>query len=308
MMNSLIENNHIDEMRCGSNFSYILRDNSTFLPTEYKVLQSQIDSCFVKCMKMIHNGKIQLYYLTKSLKSFATMISSLDDESLLTIVANLILNIIEVKHNGFLSCQNIDISFEHIFVDPNTYKVSLLYVPISKRIYEDDLSFENELRTGLIELISRFSSLSSPKIEQLAVDLSDAKLSFEDLYSRIKAGKRSDVKTTDPDEHDSTESAKLLRMVAVNTPVRVEITVTKDEFVIGKRPDCDGVIGFNKTISRIHCKINKKDNQYTVTDLRSANGTYVNTARLKPYHPHPIEDGDIIRLANSDFQVNIGLE
>ena len=39
-MNVLAENNYIKEMECGSNFSYILSDNSTFLSTEYKVLQS----------------------------------------------------------------------------------------------------------------------------------------------------------------------------------------------------------------------------------------------------------------------------
>ena len=31
-MNTLIENNYISEMECGSNFAYILSENSTFLP------------------------------------------------------------------------------------------------------------------------------------------------------------------------------------------------------------------------------------------------------------------------------------
>lgn len=73
------------------------------------------NSCFVKCMKMMYNGKVQLYYLTKGLKSFSSMISSMDSENFLTIVANILSDIIDVKHNGFLSCQNIDIAFEHIF-------------------------------------------------------------------------------------------------------------------------------------------------------------------------------------------------
>ena len=66
-MNVLIENNYIKEMECGSNFAYILSDNNSFLSTEYKVLQSQAKSCFVKCMKMMYNGKIQLYYLANEL-------------------------------------------------------------------------------------------------------------------------------------------------------------------------------------------------------------------------------------------------
>lgn len=308
-MNTLIEKN-IKEMECGSNFSYILSDNSTFLSTEYKVLQSQANSCFVKCMKMVYNGKVQLYYLTKGLRSFASMIPSLDADNFLTIVANLLSDIIDVKHNGFLSCQNIDISFERIYVDPTTHKVSLVYVPLSKRIYDDNLSFENEIRTGLVKLISGVSTLSTPKTMQFSADLSNGTLSIEDLFARIKGGKstgggQSHIGQTDVG--GGRAGFGLLRIIAMNAPTRIEIAVTKDEFVIGKKAElCDGVIDFNKMISRSHCRINKRGSQYTITDLQSANGTYVNKVKLQPNQPHPIKNGDVIRLANSDFQVSIG--
>lgn len=307
-MNALIENNYIKEMECGSNFSYVLSDNSTFLSTEYKVLQSQANSCFVRCMKMMYNGHVQLYYLTKGLKSFASMIPSLDAESFLTIVSNLLSDIIDVKHNGFLSCQNIDIAFERIYVDPTTYKVSLVYLPLSKRIYDDNASFENEIRTGLVKLISGVSTLSSPKTMQFSADLSNGTLSIEDLFARVKGGKVSGggQPRVEPIDNGEKASSGLLRIIAMNAPTRVEIAVTKDSFVIGKKAElCDGVIDFNKMVSRSHCRINKVGSQYTITDLQSANGTFVNKVKLQPNQPHPIKNGDVIRLANSDFQVSI---
>lgn len=303
-MNALIEKNYIKEMECGSNFSYILSDNSTFLSTEYKVLQSQANSCFVKCMKMMYNGHVQLYYLTKGLKSFATMIPTLEPESFMTIVANLLSDIIDVKHNGFLSCQNIDIAFERIYVDPATLKVCLVYLPLSKRIYDDNSTFENEIRTGLVKLISGVSTLSSSKTMQLSADLSNGTLSMEDLHARIKGGKIIDRDRED-NRQDNTGSG-LLRIIAMNAPTRVVFVINKDEFVIGKKAElCDGVIDFNKMISRSHCKITKRGGQYMVTDLQSANGTYVNKVKLQPNQPTPIKNGDVIRLANSDFQVSI---
>lgn len=309
-MNALIENNFIREMECGSNFSYILSDNSAFLSTEYKVLQSQANSCFVKCMKMMYNGNVQLYYLTKGLKTFASLIPTLDSESFLTIVSNLLSDIIDVKHNGFLSCQNIDIDFSRIYVDPTTYKVSLVYLPLSKRIYDDNSSFENEIRTGLVKLIAGASTLSSPQSMQFSADLSNGTLKIEDLLTRTKNGKamsggQSHVGQTDIGEGKT--SSGLLRIIAMNAPTRVEIPVTKDSFVIGKKPElCDGVVDFNKMISRSHCKITKVGSQYMITDLQSANGTFVNKIKLQPNQPHPINNGDVIRLANSDFQVSIG--
>lgn len=309
-MNILIDNNYIKEMECGSNFAYILGDNNAFLSTEYKVLQSQASSCFVKCMKMAYNGSVQLYYLTKGLKSFASMIPTLDADSFLTIVSNLLSDIIEVKHNGFLSCQNIDISFERIYVDPATHKVSLVYLPLSLHIYDDNSSFENEIRTGLIKLISGVSTLSTSKTMQFSADLSNGTLSVENLYARIKGGRNTNSGQSHIDQTDVSErrqSSGLFRIIAMNAPTRIEITVTKDSFIIGKKAElCDGVIDFNKMISRSHCRINRKGNQYTITDLQSANGTYVNKIRLQPNQPHPINNGDIIRLANSDFQVSIG--
>lgn len=309
-MNILIDNNYIKEMECGSNFAYILGDNNAFLSTEYKVLQSQASSCFVKCMKMTYNGSVQLYYLTKGLKSFASMIPTLDADSFLTIVSNLLSDIIEVKHNGFLSCQNIDISFERIYVDPATHKVSLVYLPLSLHIYDDNSSFENEIRTGLIKLISGVSTLSTSKTMQFSADLSNGTLSVENLYARIKGGRNTNSGQSHIDQTDVSERKQrsgLLRIIAMNAPTRIEITVTKDSFIIGKKAElCDGVIDFNKMISRSHCRINRKGNQYTITDLQSANGTYVNKIRLQPNQPHPINNGDIIRLANSDFQVSIG--
>lgn len=306
-MSLLSEKSFITQMYCGSNFAYILNDNGIFLTTEYKVLHSQENSCFVKCMKMMHNGKIQLYYLTQDLKSFASIVSSLDTDSFLIIVANLFSNIIEVKHNGFLSCQNIDVSLEHIFVDPYTYKVSLVYLPTSQRIYEDNSSFENNIRTDLIKLISEIPTLSSPKTLQLSSDLSNGMLTFEDLYNRVKGIKNSKLVVEKKlVNNEMSGKTGAMRIVTMNAPTRIELTVTKDDFVIGKKAElCDGVISFNKMISRSHCRISKQGNKYTVTDLQSANGTYVNRVRLQPNQPHVIYNGDVIRLANSDFQVII---
>ena len=304
-MNSLIENGYIKELECGTNFSYILENSSTFLSTEYKVLQSRSDSCFVKCMKMMYNGKFQLYYLTKGLKSFASMIPSLDPESLMIIVFNMFSDIIDVKNNGFLSCQNIDIAFEHIYVDPSTYKVFLVYLPLSYHIYDEYSSFENEIRTGLIKLISEITTLSSAKTIQLSADLSNGIYGIEDICSHIKG--KTIPREKKVDTPSDTGKSGSLHIVAMNAPMHFEIKVAKDNFVIGKKADtCDGVIGFNKMISRSHCKINQSGNQFTVNDLQSANGTYVNKVRLQPNQPFPIKDGDIIRLANSDFQVRIG--
>lgn len=301
-MNQLLENNLAIQNDLGANFSYILRESDMFLPTEYKVLQSQASQNFVRCMKMLYNGEIQLLYLTDNLKAFSSMLPTLDPESFWKICANLISGIIDVKQNGFLSCQNIDVSFDKIFINPTNYKVSLVYVPVSSRLYEDYTAFENEVRSGLVKLITGISAISSPKTMQLAADLANGMLTMEGLNTKIKEGKSFVEK---PPVWETPKPVKrIMRLVALNAPANVTIEITKDHFVIGKNAAAvDGVLSFNQAISRMHCRIDKASDGYTITDLQSANGTFVNKTRLLPNQPVPIGDGDVIKLANSKFQV-----
>ena len=310
-MYNLLEQGLIQEMACETNFAYILRDSDLFLPIEYKVLRSQSNDCFVRCVKMLYNGKVQMYYLVNKYRPLSKLLPQLTTDKFMTIITNLFSNVITVKGNGFLSCQNIDITFEHVYVDISTLKVGLVYLPVSKHVHADYADFENELRTTVIKQINRYKNLRSPQTGQFAVNLSNGMLSLEDLLSQLKKGKIDEVPVTDyvppiqPDPRVEVGSGQL-KLTAMNTPNRIEIVVDKDHFTLGQKASVvDGVINFNDKISRQHCRIDRKGNEYTITDLGSSNGTYVNRVRLPERVATPIRNGDVVRLANSDFQVQI---
>lgn len=298
-MNILSEKQIITPATCGANFCYILEDNGLFLNTEYKMLQGKNNSSFVKCMKLLYNGKIELCYLTKGLKSFASMLPALDADSFLKLVGNILSNILDVQHYGFLACNKVDISFEHIFVDPTTFQVSLVYLPLSKELYSDETVFENELRTSLVKLISSMPLLSSPKNHQLSAHLSNGTYSIEDLYSWVKKGK------TDWDM-PKVQTATALYLCSMDGKNPLRLQMNKDCYVVGKNPaKVDGLVTFNKMISRVHCRLDREDGRYLITDLQSANGTYVNDVKIEPNKPCPVKNGDMVRLANSTFQIVI---
>ncbi len=301
-MNLLEEKGYLSKMICGSNFSYILEED-IFSLTEYKVLQSQNSSSFVKCMKMLYNGKEQLYYLTKDYKSLLSLVSGLDVNNFMTIIGNLFSDIVDVKNNGFLSCQKIDLSFDHLYVDPTTYKVSLVYLPLNKAAYNGETEFENELRTGLIKLIAECSFSTTVKAMKLKEDLADGMLSLEDLCGRVKAMCGSGPVPGNRERSLGGEGV-LFCLKSINAPTEVVLEMKKERLVIGKNAALvDAVISYNRAISRVHCRIDKVGNEYTITDLESANGTYVNGVKVQPKKSQKICAGDIIRLADSDFQV-----
>jgi hypothetical protein len=62
------------------------------------------------------------------------------------------------------------------------------------------------------------------------------------------------------------------------------------------RPTADDVVLTDKSISRPHAQLQMEDSGFFITDLNSANGTYVDGTPVPPKQRYPISDGAQIRL------------
>ena len=216
-----------DEFVCNSNMSYVLRDNSVFSSTGYKVLQNQKNDCFVKCCKMILNGRIQLYYITEEYIQLSKLILSIDADIFISITSDFISHIMSVKSNGFLSCKNIDLSLEHIYVDPLTNHVRLIYLPLNVDLYSDMFQFERSLRTEICKAIKMSSSLNSPQTNKLLKNLNDETVPIENLICSFGGGKEAgNIYFNKFGEQSLVKQS--MRLVAVNTPLPFELKVNRD--------------------------------------------------------------------------------
>lgn len=98
----------------------------------------------------------------------------------------------------------------------------------------------------------------------------------------------------------------LLRFQAVQAPTPLCFEIRQPEYLIGKYVAAvDGAITYNNAISRRHCKIVYQYDRYYIVDLGSSNGTFVNGQPLTPQEPQELHSGDRVRLANSDYMVQI---
>lgn len=283
----------VTEKRCGPNFAYILHDPGEFLPTEYRFLQSPNSSSFVQCMKMLYNGQVELYYLIERYKPLAALLKTLDADSFISIAANLLSAIIEVQSIGFLVCQSIELSADKIFVDPANLETHLTYLPIRTRLHPDYASFENMLRANLVAFATRELAAQSFETADFVANLADPSLNLEELVRRTG---REPVRARQGQR-------PTLRLIAPN--IR-EFYIDRDEFILGQNAYvADGIIDFNKAVSRIHCKVIRTGSGFFVEDLESANGTYVNDVQVVPGRPVQINHGDVLRLANSNFFVEL---
>ena len=90
----------------------------------------------------------------------------------------------------------------------------------------------------------------------------------------------------------------------MNTPGCIQLLINREHFTIGADPENDGVISTESLgLSRKHAVIEYEGGGYSLTDLHSTNGTYLNGEWLVPETKTPIRGGDQIRFGMAVFAV-----
>jgi hypothetical protein len=131
-------------------------------------------------------------------------------------------------------------------------------------------------------------------------------------FLKHDAGFHDTVKLNDPDskmnrsDYFGPNSTLVLLLTATNQSFKIRPQNFKHEIVVGRgdgatmRPDIDlsehG--GSDQGVSRLHMSIsfNPKMNTLAVSDMRSANGTFINGQRLYPQEVRVLRHGDELRL------------
>lgn len=87
-----------------------------------------------------------------------------------------------------------------------------------------------------------------------------------------------------------------------------EIVIGSEPVQIGREsptPAIAAALAQFDVVSRHHAQIGVRDDRTWLTDVGSANGTYLNGRRLDPRTPVPVTAGDVVRLGSS-VQLELG--
>lgn len=94
------------------------------------------------------------------------------------------------------------------------------------------------------------------------------------------------------------------KLVGINHQDGESFSVSKIPFTIGKsQTDSDAWLK-DRTVSQLQARIYQTfdpEPQYLLEDLNSLNGTYLNDDRLPAYTKTPINEGDVLRFADTEF-------
>ena len=325
------------------NIGYILNDNSLFQEYQYKALLNNSGEGFVSCKKIMLNGHVKLVYNLSSLKPLQSVLSTLTPEEFLKILSELIDIIRFTQLNGYLMAGNlaVDKLFLNdemsVFVvylplsrSGGTAGLSVLEEKLNQIInnaYAAHANLTNiktvkirSLLKGTLSLdalqdavISHLSDITAPSPE---MDVPGGETGyggtgepaafgkkiisgFSGAVKKIADVRNQYIKKVSPD------SVSRVTLRGINTPGELEFLISQKEFIIGKnRQSVDGLIDFSKYVSKMHCRIAVEEDTCYITDLNSANGTFINGVRLKKDEKRTLSNGDKVTLADITLQVH----
>ncbi len=284
---------------------YSLSKQEDFSKIEHKVLMSQKDQGFLECSIVTCNGKLQLVYDVSGYKPLSIMATRLSSEEFYQIVSELYKMAEFINSNGFMKNDHVVISLDKIYVDHQTKKVYLIYLPVNIVPGEKGETIEASIKKIILHIILNHNSLYDNSIQELYDDIKSKELSLEIINLKIQNGEyyKTD-KVVDNSKNMFNHHQKRMTLISNNSPESIIIRIDNDDYLIGKKVSEDkGLIRNYPTISREHCRITYLDGQYYITDLNSANGTYINEKRIPSNTTYPINIKDKLRLANLIFDI-----
>lgn len=159
-----------------------------------------------------------------------------------------------------------------------------------------------EIRQGDLENAAhkRDISSNSMRLEGFAPSSTSIRMNEEDT-TVLGVSTVSSINTTDL----MTKVAMSKTLELVQSGSNRRIVVDKNDYVIGKSMQKADFVLENPAVSREHVRIVTRENRFYVIDLKSLNGTRLNSTRLNTNTEYELKDGDEISISNEQFIVVI---
>lgn len=301
-MDSILDFYNITEYVDGFNTSFLLNDNNNFSITDYKVLRGQIRGGLARCEKVLFNGRIKLLYLTDGCTALENLLLRMDERLFVSVLTDILKVFIDIKENGFLESQRLLVTPEYIFVDENTMKVRMIYLPVDIRMSHSFTQLY-QLRPVIIRLLHAGTRFSAGFLQRITMLFSDEQFSLNEIYNELLSQCNHSGALV-PETSQGKNGGKVLTMLSMNEPVLIKFCIDKRDFSIGRDAGhVDGAIMGNPVVGRKHCHVLYRDGDYYIEDDSSKNGTFLNGVKLEKGAPKKIPENACIRIANISFEV-----
>lgn len=230
---------------------------------------------------------------------------NLTEQDIIDLLYTMVYMVQKVEENGLLRKECLWYHYEHIYYDMQENRPKFIVFPVCGEIqYGSTGNWKARFEKVVKQIIKRLSEKKSKAVRQIMISFIDEIIDCEKAMEQLNAlgsGKSEALveKTQPPVD------TKLI-LLYCGKEGKVQFEIDEEEFLIGKNPKAvDGVLQVSKVVSRIHCKIMKKNRKFFVQDMNSVNHTFVNGEYIPAYEVMELYDGDVLTLADVDLRVHV---
>lgn len=227
------------------------------------------------------------------------------EQDIIDLLYTMVYMVQQVEENGLLRRECLWYHYEHMYYDMQENRPKFIVFPVCGEIqYGSTGNWKARFEKAVVQIIQRLSEKKSNAVRQIMISFIDEILDTEKAMEQLNAlgTGQSEVLV---DKTLPLVDTKLI-LLYCGKEGTVQFEIEGEEFLIGKNPKAvDGVLQVSKVVSRIHCKIMKKNRKFFVQDMNSVNHTFVNGEYIPSYEVMELLDGDVLTLADVDLRVRL---
>ncbi|MGN0435917.1 MAG: FHA domain-containing protein [Wujia sp.] len=300
----------MDQLEAGSydefNLNFRMDDGIEINQNELALFNHEFAGNKALCqVTYMDNVRVLSYKVPATLPLSQFLKKQLYKAEFLSILSNIMKQLMFLEDSR-MPLKKVLLNTKYMYIELSTMDVQLLYMPIEKEFV--DCNICEFIQTFITKV--RFADMQCVKCVDELLRYLDSKMMFSirDFYDFVLKMEQ-DIILKDAEDEDEAETTVLSQIQYKNIVpylVRIKsnalIAIEKNEFVIGKSPECDYQVTDNRRVSRKHCILRIHNGECYIRDLESTNHTYVNGKLIQPGYDVMLNNDDYIRLGDEEFK------
>lgn len=301
----MLVNTYVDHI------AYTFENGENISPLGNRVMNKINRDNIMNYSTITYNGRTKLLYNIEDLKPLASVIESLPEAEVIAYMKQFIDIIGTVYNNDFINIWAIDVNFVRLYYSSKSRLLKCIILPVNDDCdFHENMTWQQKYRNSLAMFCSQIFRTNPDKYAELfyvIMDMSKSEIELTQWFQKFDFGvtRVGDVVSNTDNNIIETVSGVLF-LEHSSEMGNLIFRITQKEFIIGKSANnAQGVINISSSVSRKHCVIRKMDGSYTLEDLGSSNGTFLNGFGLEAGNQYYINNGDMIQIADVVFNVRV---
>lgn len=300
--------------------AYTLEENETMFSLGNRVISKLNLETIIESNSVKVNGCDRLLYDLQGLKPIQESLPVLKQQEIITLLKSFIHLIKELDESDFIDIHAVDVYRERIFYDTASKKLRCVVLPVNTNYHiHDGMEWQEKYRNTLIlfcNYIFRMRPTDYNYFYYFIMDSSrtDIEITNYLIEYNFEGADIRDEKNHFTEKHvantvgaEEKINNKVLTLEHNREGENYTFRICQQEYTIGKSAKyANGVINCSSSVSRKHCLIRRVGDGFTIEDLGSMNGTWINGYKLETAKSYTIQDGDMIQLADVVLIARIG--